>query len=72
MKMKLPKVRTASFEMWSVIRFLGMNGETPSSIHAEITGVYSGDVGGGGWPWKNKKIPTHEKLGKKSWKNEKR
>ncbi len=37
MKMKLPIVRAASFEVWSVMRFLGMKGETPSSIHAEIT-----------------------------------
>ncbi len=44
MKMKLPIVRAVSFEMWSVIRILGMKGKTPSSIHAEITPVYGADV----------------------------
>ncbi len=44
MKMKLRIVRAASFEVWSVIRFLSMKEQTLPSIHAEITRVYGGDV----------------------------
>ncbi len=46
MKIKLLIVRAASFDVWSVIRFLGMKGETlpPPSIHAKIVPVYGGDV----------------------------
>ncbi len=40
MKMKLPIVRAAFFEVFSVIKFLDMKEETSPSIHAEITCVY--------------------------------
>ncbi len=43
MKIKLSIVHAACFEVWSVISFLGMKGETPHSIHAKIARVYGGD-----------------------------